>query len=213
MKRQIQEPKSENKLPFIEESAQINEKEWGELHKRINILKKDLRLLLLEKCNRNCEGCCNKDFNLKNLPIETQFAGYENIMLTGGEPLLDPFLIIKTIRIIKNQNKEAKIILYTAKTDTPYLLIPILMMLNGLTVTLHEQKDVKPFKELTKVLLHSKNDFKKTISFRVNIFKGINVRGGIANFWKVKDNMEWIKNCPLPTNEVFKRISKTNYNG
>jgi len=170
-------------------------------------MKKDLRLLLLERCNRNCEGCCNKDFDLKNLPIETQFMGYDNIMLTGGEPMLDPFLIVRTILAIRDHNNKAKIILYTAKVDKPLQVLSLKRLLDGLTVTLHDQRDVKPFKELTKAIIHAGNG-SNHISFRVNIFKGINVRGGIANFWNVKDNIEWIKNRPLPENEVFKRVSE-----
>ena len=167
---------------------------------------KILRLLITPKCNRNCEGCCNKDFDLKTLPIETQFTNYKNIMLTGGEPMLDPYLIVRTIKAIRNQNNEANIILYTAKIDDLWPLVNLFKMLNGLTVTLHSQNDVGPFKALTKAIIHSQKKEPK-ISFRVNIFKGINIREGIANFWKVKDNIEWIKNCPLPKNEVFKRIS------
>lgn len=77
---------------------------------------KKLRLLLFEKCNRNCKGCCNKQWDLSKLPIENDFTGYKLIILTGGEPLLEPDLVKNVIRMIRNKT-DAKIILYTAKIN------------------------------------------------------------------------------------------------
>ena len=69
---------------------------------------KKLRLLITEKCNRKCEGCCNLDWDLQNLPVCTSFKGYDEILLTGGEPQLEPVLILSTVEKIKQQNKTAK---------------------------------------------------------------------------------------------------------
>ena len=44
-----------------------------------------LRLLVTEKCDRNCGGCCNKSFDLKNLPIFNigDSHNFKSIMITG----------------------------------------------------------------------------------------------------------------------------------
>lgn len=167
-----------------------------------------LRLLLFERCNRNCDGCCNKDWDLKSLPIENDFSQYDEIILTGGEPMLDPLLIIKTSKCISKQSPFIDIFLYTAKTDNWQAILSVLHYVDGLTVTLHEQKDIKPFLFLNNILLASNEMSVTTIwekSFRVNIFKNI-VLDTNLRLWEVKDNIEWIKNCPLPTGEVFKRL-------
>ena len=49
-------------------------------------MKKTLRLLLFEDCNRNCKKCCNKQWDLKLLPEVGSFKDWDEIILTGGEP-------------------------------------------------------------------------------------------------------------------------------
>lgn len=171
-------------------------------------MKKDLRLLLFEKCNRKCEGCCNKDFDIANLPIETQFSGYNLIMLTGGEPMLRPYIVLSAIKEIRNQNTTADIILYTAKVDEIKKVLHLIRYLQGITLTLHEQSDIKPMQEFSRAI--AKTSLLHQRSFRLNIFEGIKMPNVIHKFWKIKNNIEWIKNCPLPENEIFKRISKEN---
>ncbi|MBU1087771.1 MAG: hypothetical protein KKD05_09695, partial [Candidatus Omnitrophica bacterium] len=56
---------------------------------------KKLRLLLFTECNRNCNGCCNNDWDLKSLLNEHLFKEYSEILLTGGEPMLHPELILE----------------------------------------------------------------------------------------------------------------------
>lgn len=48
---------------------------------------KKLRLLLHEECNRNCKGCCNKDWDLNALEIEDDFTDYDEILITGGRAI------------------------------------------------------------------------------------------------------------------------------
>lgn len=49
-----------------------------------------LCLFLFEECHRNCDGCFNKDRDIKNLPLCNDFKDYDLIMLTDGEPMLHP---------------------------------------------------------------------------------------------------------------------------
>jgi hypothetical protein len=164
-----------------------------------------LRLLLHSQCNRSCEGCCNKDWDLKNLPIVTSYKGYEKILITGGEPLLTPSLLFLTIESIQEENPSAKIYLYTANVARADLIFAFLAILDGVTVTLHEQQDVFDFVKLNDLLL-GQGIINK--SLRLNVFKGINISYGNLSLWKVKNDIEWIKDCPLPRDEVFMRLPK-----
>lgn len=169
---------------------------------------KKLRLLLFEKCNRNCPGCCNNDWDLKSLPVLTivhDVKKYDEVLLTGGEPMLEPLTVINTILSIRRYNRKCKIFLYTAKVDNIEDVKAVMNHVDGLTITLHEQKDIGPFLLLNSFLLmagvkrHEK-------SFRLNIFKSVDVEDGIDfSLWKIKYT-EWIKNCPLPKGEVFYRL-------
>jgi hypothetical protein len=152
---------------------------------------KVLRLLLFSSCNRTCPGCCNNQWDLDALPVATDFRGYDMVVLTGGEPMLNPRLVVEVATTIRRQS-FASIILYTAK---PQKLPQVMLFLDGVTVTLHEQADVAPFLALPKL----------RGSRRVNVFAGVDVPD--VPGWTMKRNMEWIEDCPLPEGEVFMRLS------
>lgn len=167
-------------------------------------MKKTLRLLLTSECNRDCAGCCNKDWDLEKLPIETSFEGYDEIILTGGEPMLEPGRIIKVSKKIKKVNKKAKIYLYTADTSRNINLNGIMFYIDGITITLHNQTDVTPCR---KFLMCLPKTFIFHKSIRINVFKGVDI-SAIGHYGTIiKENYEWIKDCPLPEHEVFKRYN------
>ena len=163
---------------------------------------KKLRLLLFEECNRNCPGCCNNDWGLQNLPIVMSYADYDQILLTGGEPLLHPETVKFVVKDIKKEN-SCPIYLYTAKTNNIPDFIDVLNYVDGICITLHTQADVKPFKVLNAYLLHK---YRYAKSLQLNVFRDIKLENFDPPRWKVKKDMVWIKNCPLPENEVFMRL-------
>lgn len=160
-----------------------------------------LRLLLLEECNRKCKGCCNKGYDLKALPVCTSYEGYDEILLTGGEPLLNPTLIINTVKDIIAQNDTANIYVYTAKTKPAHSLCEILQWVDGLTLTLHTRKDLEPFIFFNDILCDT-----EAKSLRLNVFRGISLRGIDLSRWIIRKNIKWIKDCPIPQDEVFMRL-------
>jgi len=154
-----------------------------------------LRLLVTENCNRACEGCCNKQWDLGALPVCLDFAPYDTIMLTGGEPMLDTLKIRQVIARIRRQNADAQIYVYTAM---PRNLTALDDQIDGVTLTLHEQADVAEFWNIRKKL---------TGSLRLNVFDGVSLMGVNTDGWDVREGIEWIENCPLPEDEVFMRLS------
>jgi organic radical activating enzyme len=170
---------------------------------------KKLRLLVTKKCNRACAGCCNKQFDLDNLEVLKSYDDlhqFDQIIITGGEPLLFGNDMLVLVNKIRKYDVRAEIILYTAKIDDFSIIDKLLPNIDGITVTLHEQYDIRNFLGLNaylfeKMLQHSYYDNK---SFRLNVFKGIKYYA--SNIWKVKDNIEWIEDCPLPNDEVFMRL-------
>ncbi len=162
---------------------------------------KKLRLVMFEECNRACVGCCNNDWDLKGLDVVTDFHNYDEILLTGGEPMLKPMLIIETVNRIRKQT-NAPIFMYTAKSKRALDLVAVLHCLDGITLTLHEQYDVKPFIELNNII----TKIGITKSLRLNVFEGIDIAGIDLSLWNVKDNMVWMKDCPLPADEIMKRL-------
>lgn len=169
-------------------------------------LRMKLRLLLFKECGRNCFGCCNKTWDLDALPVADKyddFVGWDEILLTGGEPLLKPEVVVHVANYIR-MTSAAKVFVYTAKTDyKPF--VQVMRLVDGMTVTLHEQSDVEKFALLNEILDYEELEGK---SLRLNVFKGVQLTGIDLGKWKVKADMEWIENCPLPLNEVFMRLGE-----
>lgn len=161
------------------------------------------RVLVTQTCNRSCEGCCNKQYDFSTIPkfnIVDAYR-YEEIILTGGEPMLYYYHLLDTIRSIRREVTDfwCKIILYTAEVRDTGRALSVLMVVDGLTLTLHEQSDVEPFQDFQSRILDS---YTETRSLRLNVFKGVNP-GYIEPFWEVKREIEWIENCPLPQGETL----------
>lgn len=159
-----------------------------------------LRLLLFEECHRGCPGCCNKDYDLEKLPVCGDYSPYGVIMLTGGEPMLHPEIVLKAVREIRQQSK-APVILYTALTRNKEALGAILDQIDGVTITLHDEDDIQPFQEFDAFYGKCRKEGKL---LRLNIFEEVG-DFHVSSEWNVKRNIRWIKDCPLPAGEVFMR--------
>ena len=167
-----------------------------------------LRLLLWDECNRACEGCCNKDWDLEELPKLEAFhtlSLYDEIILTGGEPMLYPQRVVATIMSMRAVGIKTPIYMYTANVEAIASIQYVLGHLDGLTLTLHEQRDVQFFNQLNTLMRHYPHVYYNH-SLRLNVFKGVDVRGHDRGLWTVKDDIEWLKDCPLPEDEVFMRL-------
>lgn len=83
--------------------------------------------------------------------------------------------------------------------------IVIFALISCITITLHTQDDIPYFLFLVGYL--SMNTGK---SLRLNIFKEIQISAYYPNLiemgWVIKDNIEWIEDYPLLSNETFMRL-------
>lgn len=175
-----------------------------------------LRLLVTGKCHNNCPLCCNKQFNFNELEVVDRWD-YEEVMITGGEPLASgrttSYLInmIMGIRAIWNaQGWKGKIYLYTS-TRRADLVIKIISYLDGIIYTPHNIKELNTFTQFAP----SKSFMRRVTdqSLRLNLFKemtGIAVIEDIEynliqKMWQIKQ-IEWIPDCPIPQGEDFRRI-------
>lgn len=164
--------------------------------------------------------CCNNSWDFSKLPVVDRWD-YEQIMLTGGEPLmmveqLIP-LIISIRRITSAMGTNPKIYVYTAVCDSSKL-DRVLTYADGIVLTPHNKKDIKGFLEFNE-LVNAYNYLreKKVIhawtyegkSLRLNLFPDIKklLEGEDLSGWQVKD-IHWIKDCPVPEGEDFRRINE-----
>lgn len=170
---------------------------------------KKLRLLVTKDCPKNCTGCCNKDWNLDELPIVEHF-NYDEIILTGGEPFsVNAFRkTVDLLYFLKNIMPDDNRKVYVYTTDA-WAVYDCLEIADGFTLTLHDQEDVDSFfiaaNDALEQLLEQMPSVK--CSLRLHIFKGITLPDDInLSHWQVKSDIEWIENCPLPVDEEFRRL-------
>lgn len=165
-----------------------------------------LRLLVTEQCPRACPGCCNRDWDLANLPICTSFKGYDEILLTGGEPMLFKEEMRDLIARI-NRQTDAPVYFYTADLTDHDGVQDVLDMAEGMTVTLHEPEDLPAFLSFVNFQFNYRKS--QCRSLRVNSFKGVpTIHPLMCGDFVIKDEIEWIANCPLPENETFMRLAE-----
>ena len=168
------------------------------------------RLMVTKACGRDCSYCCNKyDSILKGavlvsdlvqLPDDTQ-----EIMITGGEPMLNPQRTIGIIKDLKRLYPKAKIFMYTALYDKAiYDIIPLV---DGIQYTIHEGADwaevtgLALFQEAIKSL-----DAHKTKSFRMYVYPKVDVELTILpHLWKRVEVKAWLEEgeCDLPEGETL----------
>jgi hypothetical protein len=157
------------------------------------------RLIVTYECERDCAGCCNKDWKHEPAKKLSDPGQYEMIMITGGEPLLFPKrlgILIRTLR----RFSDAKVIVYTATTNG---FKEIADLVDGMTMTLHTVSDTAKFMDFVYCNWQWLREYKG--SLRLNVFNEArrpNYFMRIPPMFKVKFT-DWIKDCPLPEGEVL----------
>lgn len=166
-------------------------------------MNKKLRLLVTSNCPNKCPLCCNNQFNIEEIPTIDKYdiLQYDEVEITGGEPMLYPdnlanltmFLALSAFR-----KHKLKIYLYTSKIPTREVLATI----DGICYTPHSKKDVEEF-----IQKHEEIEAFNHLSLRLNVFPEVRkfLPDIISSEWKIKQ-MQWIKDCPVPEGEDFRRL-------
>lgn len=172
-----------------------------------------LRLLVTAECPNKCPMCCNNSWDFSKLPKVEHFD-YDEIMITGGEPLLfstkvwDLIHSIKTLHpILYPAESIPKVYIYTSICEAPKIL-NVLLISDGIVFTPHNKEAINDLVLFNNFLLNTKILEREPRSLRLNLFKDIKEmlpKDIDLSLWKVKD-MEWIKDCPVPQGEDFRRL-------
>ena len=171
-------------------------------------MNKKLRLLVTSKCPNKCPMCCNNSWDFSKLPVVDRW-NYEEIMITGGEPLKYVSKVIGLIHnirgIAKLQGTSPKIYIYTSIASFG-TLVNAIEVSDGVVLTPHSEKEVEHFIRVNNYLLQYPPE---NCSLRLNLLSDIKSmlpKDIDLSLWKVKD-MEWVKDCPVPEGEDFRRIA------
>ena len=171
---------------------------------------KKCRLIITFDCNKSCPSCCNKYstimnsaidiYNIKDIPL-----GVDEILITGGEPLLD---IDKTLSILKEIDEikysKTKVYIYTAVWNNKFKRL--VKYISGVQYSLHsfdknEKRDFNYFQEYIKKQNISKRLYvdraiKNYIKIIPNAWDSIKIEN-----WKTEEQLLSITNSGLPYEE------------
>lgn len=170
-----------------------------------------LRLLVTSDCPNACPLCCNKQFDIKDIPVVDNW-NYEEIMITGGEPLLYPNRLEKLCKAIREVTEQMgsrpKIYLYTARPEWSSFERAVNYYADGIVVAPHSVTDIKYFRQTNNNLLKYRYGKYLECSLRLKVFPEVkDALPENLKCWKV-EQAEWIENCPLPVGEDFRRIAE-----
>lgn len=134
----------------------------------------------------------------------TALKDYEEVVITGGEPMINPAQLYTVIKMLRKQNKRQKIYLYTAcltMDDHPV----ILKHLDGITVTVHAEATDEDIRNLKYM---SSNLYDEDLDMRLFIDKRVYDRYDLSNIcmktWDVVRKLEWKEKCdPTENEELF----------
>ena len=113
---------------------------------------------------------------------------------------------IRTVQKLAYGNK-GKLFLYTALAD---MLPNYIRYFDGVVYTPHSANDVHSLLKANNFLLDYKDELMESKSLRLNLFPDIKKHipdNTNLSLWQVKD-MQWIKDCPVPADEEFKRVAE-----
>ncbi len=178
-------------------------------------MNKKLRLVVTDCCHNQCPLCCNKRYDMTQLPVVDRWD-YDEVMITGGEPSLFSNRVRELVESIRTldaaSGKSRKIYMYTAVYSSTFVAY-LLDCLDGIVASPHNQRDVVQFVELVKQIEWGQTCGHKDYSdksFRLNLFPEVKKQlppDIDLSKWQIKD-MEWLDDCPVPDGEDLRRIDK-----
>lgn len=174
----------------------------AKLNKRNDKTKEVIHLLVTSLCNRNCKYCCNKQYDLGQIPYVTdeELDACKTICITGGEPFMftDPCKIAFYYKS-RFHNIE-NVYAYTNALELGlYLSDHHLSSLTGLSVSIKTKSDLSAFEQHIV-------DNEEVVAMSSNflyVFDNLTPKK-LGNFKLFK--REWQEEFEPATDSIFRRV-------
>jgi pyruvate-formate lyase-activating enzyme len=171
------------------------------------------RVIITLECNRKCDGCCNTPdmiYQAAKIPDISHVTDAEEIILTGGEPMLKPDLLLGVLDFLRNREDwtyTRKIYLYSAlfHRGIEGLYEKVIPLVDGFQFTIHKEatyQEVAELKKLSQFLKHNRYTFQSLrLCIDTALFERFHFGNVDLSAWDSVRKMKWIKDCPLPKDE------------
>lgn len=176
----------------------------GKLNEKNETTEKIIHLMITPLCNRSCEHCCNKQYDISEIPVVTdeELRRCETLCLTGGEPFkfTNPCEIAK---YYKNRYKNIKnVYVYTNAIELANWLWfhSRVNYIDGLSVSIKSRDDKYIFEEeiITNCSVTTLS------SNRLYVFDNLIDDVEINNFTIIK--REWQEDFIPADDSIFRRL-------
>ena len=161
-------------------------------------------IMVTSLCTRNCPYCCNKQYDLNDVPYITseEIDQMKHIYITGGEPFSfsNPCAIASMLKL-RHGNIES-VIVYTNALELAFYISfgGKINWIDGVTVSIKDEADEFAFKNN----IVQNEDILKLPSNRLYVFPGFEDVECPPQFTKMK--REWQKKFIPAPNCIFRRL-------
>lgn len=169
-------------------------------------MSKALHLMVTSLCGRNCKFCCNKQYDLNDIPYVTdkELDEVERVYLTGGEPFMFtiPNEIARKLKIDHPNIKRVVVYTNAFELESELLVrgIHTLSKIDGLSISIKNDIDRMSFKYYL-----SKHPAVLSLPYnRLYVFPGVEDIECPPQFEKI--NREWQEHFVPAENSIFRRI-------
>ena len=175
-----------------------------------------MHLMVLSRCNYNCELCCNKLYDIDKIPVATveELKTIHTLCITGGEPFIASINLNDFARSVKDDFPNVKnIFVYTSGVMLLYNLPQVFSYIDGLSICPKSMKDWLALEKIANSTSHYYlNNISKLASNRLYVFKEqVALFEGIFKHIAELLNLNvlyrtWDKEFKTPDNEIFRRL-------
>lgn len=174
----------------------------AKLNERTESTKQIIHIMVTSLCSRNCKHCCNKQYDLNDIPYVTdeELKEAETLCLTGGEP----FAFTNPCEIAtyyKHKYKNIKnVYVYTnAMEFAKYLQYNTIRDIDGISISIKTKADVFAFDTFIK----DSKDVCKLTSNRLYVFNNLYTEE-TQGFDII--HREWMEDFQPANDSIFRRV-------
>ena len=162
-------------------------------------MKKKARVIVTFECSRKCPGYCNEKLpELREIFEDKELLQYDEIIITGGEPMLIPTKVLAFITRMRTDRYRGKIYLYTSLWNGRAISKEILKETDGVTFTVHAEctdADIAALKSLSNSGVLQDKDYSSRLIIDKRVYERYDLSNINLSRWSVIRRCAWKEEC------------------
>jgi len=170
-------------------------------------------VVVTKKCNKRCRGCITKTLiNMETVTFD-DLMGFENIMITGGEPMLMSDRCVELVHRLRLKGFTGMITLSfsdASKVGRYWAADMLIDEVDGIFFTLHYnsnkeklKSDLKNLRKLDKYLSSKDRKRKSDVLYIDKRAYDAEYKKTLRGGWSLIEPQEWIRNAEVDNPEDY----------